>query len=217
MLIEHDILERLGTQAAAHKHIYYGMAWSEYESLVNELEENSHLRLTYDQGVLEIMSPKKLHEQITRLVDMIVALLALELGINIDNCGSMTMKEESIESGGEPDSCYYIAHEKQVRGLEEIDLRIHPPPDIVLEIDITSPSLDKMRLYAAMGVVEVWRHDNSGMKFYVLEEGEQGGYKEVEKSRSFPHLRSEMMTRYITIGRSKGTIEMLREVKNEIA
>lgn len=213
MLTEERILNRLTSSATAEKHIYYGIPWKTYLQLLDELGDNSSVRLTYSQGVLEGRVTKRRHEQLTRLVDMVVTLLAFELGMNVDNCGAMTMRVDSIESGGEPDSCFYITHESEVRGVEDIDLQIHPPPDIVLEVDITSPSLDKFELYAAAGVPEVWRHDGDEIKFYALIEGQ---YQITTNSRCFPHLSSEMLEHYIDTGRDEGSTAMLQMVRNEI-
>lgn len=213
MLTEERIFNRLTSSATAEKHIYYGIPWNTYLQLLDELGDDSGFRLTYSHGVLEIMSPKRRHEQLTRLVDMVVTLLAFELGINVDNCGAMTLRVDSIESGGEPDSCFYITNENEVRGVEDIDLQIHPPPDIVLEVDITSPSLDKFQLYAAAGVPEVWRHDGDEMKIYALVEGQ---YQLTTNSGCFPHLSSEMLERYVDTRRSEGSTAMLQMVRNEI-
>lgn len=213
MLVESHVLDRLTANATAEKHIYYGVSWDTYMQLLAELGEDRNVRLTFNRGALEIMSPKRLHEQITRLIDMVVTLLAFELGLNVDNCGAMTLRVESAQRGGEPDSCFYVAHEAAVRGVEEIDLKVHPPPDIVLEVDITSPSLDKFGLYLAARVPEVWRYDGTRMSFYVLREEK---YETIPHSHCFPHLTSAMLERYLTTGREQGSTAMLRMVKSEI-
>ncbi|MBC7910293.1 MAG: Uma2 family endonuclease [Pyrinomonadaceae bacterium] len=213
MLTESHILDRLTANATAEKHIYYGVSWDTYTQLLEELGDDSNVRLTFNRGVLEIMSPKRLHEQMTRLVDMVVMFLAFELGLNVDNCGAMTLRVESVERGGEPDSCFYITNEATVRGVEEIDLQVHPPPDIVLEIDITSPSLDKFGLYVAARIPEVWRYDGAHMSFYVLA-GEQ--YESASNSLCFPHLTAEMLERYLGIGREQGSTVMLQTVRQEM-
>lgn len=213
MLVESHVLDRLTAHATAEKHIYYGVSWDIYLQLIKDLGDDRRVRLTFNRGVLEIMSPKRLHEQVTRLVDMVVTLLAFELGLNVDNCGSMTLRVESAQRGGEPDSCFYIANEAAVRGVDEINLQIHPPPDIVLEVDITSPSLDKFGLYFAARVPEVWRYDGARMSFHVLA-GER--YETAAHSLCFPHLSSAMLERYLTVGREQGSTAMLRMVKNEI-
>ncbi|MGA9995790.1 MAG: Uma2 family endonuclease [Pyrinomonadaceae bacterium] len=213
MLVESHVLDRLTANATAEKHIYYGVSWDTYLQLLEELGNNGNVRLTFNRGALEIMSPKRLHEQITRLIDMVVTLLAFELGLNVDNCGAMTLRVESAQRGGEPDSCFYVANEAAVRGVEEIDLKIHPPPDIVLEVDITSPSLDKFGLYLAARVTEVWRYDGTRMNFFALAKEK---YESISHSRCFPHLTAAMLERYLTIGRTQGSTAMLRMVKDEI-
>jgi Uma2 family endonuclease len=213
MLAESDVLNRLTAVATAEKHIYYGVSWHTYLQLLEELGDDRSVRLTFNRGVLEIMSPKRLHEQITRLVDMVVTLLAFELGLNVDNCGAMTLRVAAAERGGEPDSCFYIANEAAVRGVDEIDLQVHPPPDIVLEVDITSPSLDKFGLYLAARVPEVWRYDGKHMSFHTLA-GER--YENASHSLCFSHLTAAMLERYLTIGREQGSTAMLQAVKSEM-
>jgi Uma2 family endonuclease len=213
MLVESHILDRLTANATAEKHIYYGVSWDAYLQLLEDLGDDSKVRLTFNHGVLEIMSPKRLHEQITRLIDMVVTLLAFELGLNVDNCGAMTLRVAAAERGGEPDSCFYIANEAVVRGVDEINLQAHPPPDIVLEVDITHPSLDKFGLYLAARIPEVWRYDGEHLSFHALT-GEQ--YESASSSLCFPHLTGAMLERYLKIGREQGSTAMLQAVKSEI-
>lgn len=213
MLAESHILDRLAVHATAEKHLYYGVSWDTYLQVREVIGDDSNVRLTFSHGVLEIMSPKRPHEQITRLIDMVVSHLAFDLGLNVDNCGAMTLRFESAQRGGEPDSCFYLANESAVRGLEEIDLAIHPPPDIVLEVDITSPSIDKFGLYLVAQIPEVWRFDGSHMKFYVIA-GEK--YETISNSLSFPSLTPEMIEGYLRIGRQQGSAAMLNQVKLDI-
>ena len=144
---------------------------------------------------------------------MVVTLLAFELGLNVDNCGAMTLRVASAQRGGKPDSCFYIANEAAVRGVDEIDLQVHPPPDIVLEVDITSPSLDKFGLYLAANIPEVWRYDGAHMSFHTLA-AEQ--YEIYSSSLCFPHLTAAMLERYLTIGREQGSTAMLQAVKGDL-
>lgn len=213
MLAELDILDRLSAAATAEKRIYYGVAWDDYLRLLDELGDGAHLRVTFDRGVLEIMSPKSEHEELARLIDLVLAYIAFEQNQNVKNCGSMTMHTVAVERGGEADSSYYVATESQVRGVKNIDLTVHPPPDIVLEIDITSPSLDKFPLYTALRVPEVWRYDGERMQFYLFVEGK---YQPSTHSLSFPHLSSAMLERYLSIGCREGSSAMLRITKAEI-
>lgn len=214
MLAEIHVFDRLAAHASAEKRIYYGIAWRDYIRLLDELSDDSHIRLTFDHGVLEVMSPKALHEELVRLIDMIVTYIAFASGQNVKNCGAMTMRARQAERGGEPDSCFYIAHEPQVRGLDDIDLQVHPPPDIVLEIDITHPSLDKFGLYAAVLVPEVWRYKDGQMQFYVLGED---AYQSATFSNAFPRLSPAMIERYLAVGRTAGSSAMFRLITAELS
>jgi Uma2 family endonuclease len=213
MLAESHILNQLALNATAEKRLYYGVSWNTYLQVHQVLGDDSNVRLTFSHGVLEIMSPKRPHEQITRLVDMVVTLLAFELGQNVDNCGAMTLRFESAQRGGEPDSCFYLANEAVVRRLQKIDLQVHPPPDIVLEVDITNPSLDKFGLYVAGRIPEVWRFDGLRMSFYALVDEK---YEIIQTSLSFPTLTAEMLESYLRIGREQGSATMLKQVKLDI-
>jgi Uma2 family endonuclease len=214
MLVEPHILDRLTANAIAEKHIYYGVSWDTYLQLLEELGDERSVRLTFNHGALEIMSPKRLHEQITRLIDMVVTVLTFELGLNVDNCGAMTLRVASAQRGGEPDSCFYVANEALVRGVDEIDLQIHPPPDIVLEVDITHPSLDKFGLYQAARIPEVWRYDGEHVSFHRLA-GEQ--YEIALSSLCFPHLTAAMLESYLKVGREQGSTAMLQNVRRDIS
>ena len=129
-----------------------GVSWDTYERLLTDLENQSAPRLTYDRGLLEITKPSGEHERYNRAVALLVEVLAEELNIDVDNLGSTTFRREDIERGFEPDSCFYIQNADKVRGKARIDLTTDPSPDLVIEIDITSGSLDKFPIYAQVGV-----------------------------------------------------------------
>ncbi len=115
--------------------------------------------MAYDQGVLEIMSPSMRHETIKRLIGRMVEMFTLELDIEIRSVSSTTFNREDLEKGIEADECYYIRNAESIRGIEEIDLAIHPPPDLAIEIDISRSSQIKTGIYAALQVSEVWQYD----------------------------------------------------------
>lgn len=130
------------------------------------------------------------------------------------NCGSMTMHAVAVKRGGEPDSNYYIQSDPLVRGVKNIDLAIHPPPDVVLEIDITSPSLDKLGLYAALDVPELWRHDGTRLEFHKLT---PTGYVAIKHSIAFPDLSAETLMEFLHTGQTEGTTAMLRGIQIKLA
>ena|SRR5688572_28644227 len=144
--------------------------WETYERLLKDLEQCSVPRLTFDRGVLEIMSPFSDHEESNRNLSLLVEIFAEELGIEIRNLGSTTFKREELQRGFEPDSCFYVQNEPQIRNRQRIDLRVDPPPDLVIEVDLTSNSMDKFPVFASLGVPEVWRLTDSEVQVFGLDE-----------------------------------------------
>jgi len=142
------------------------VSWETYERLLAENLDHSSPRFTYDGGVLEIISPSAAHEWYNQLVSDLVKLLARELRIDVLSLGSTTFKREEAEKGFEPDSCFYVTHAKQLRGKERIDLAIDPPPEIVVEVVVTHPSLSKFPTCAAFSVPEIWSYDGNRLRIY---------------------------------------------------
>jgi Uma2 family endonuclease len=151
--------------------VLYHVSWDTYERLLHDYEQCSSPRFTYDRGILEIMSPFSEHEAFGRFLDFVLAAWADATDTLVRITGSTTYKREDLQRGFEPDSSYYIQHEAAVRGKERIDLRVDPPPDLVVEIDITHSSLDKLSIYAQVGVPEVWRYDGARLHLLVLRKG----------------------------------------------
>jgi Uma2 family endonuclease len=141
--------------------------WETYEKL-RAVDRNRNVRMTYDDGDLEIISPSKLHERIADLLGLLIRIWAEELHISLQGCRSMTFKRKDLKKGFEPDNCYYIQHEARVRDREELDLLIDPPPDLAIEVDVTSSSAGRMPLYAAIRVPEVWRWKDEVIQVFKL-------------------------------------------------
>jgi Uma2 family endonuclease len=165
------------------KLILDNVSWEEYTRLLRNFE-GRHLRLTYDRGILEIMTLSYEHEGIGRFLGRIVVTLTEELNLPIKQGGSTTIRRRKKKKGLESDNCYWIAHEADVRNNKVIDLRIDPPPDLALEVDITRSSMDRMRIYAGLKVPEVWRWDKNGLAFLVLDPA--GKYDTAATSPTFP-------------------------------
>jgi Uma2 family endonuclease len=140
---------------AEHRVILHNTSWETYERLLEERGDSRVPRLAYDRGELEILSPSAEHERVAYFVVLLVAVLAEEMCVNAYGVGSTTYKRGDIGLGFEPDASFYIENEERVRGKPRIDLYEDPPPDLVIEVDITSPSLDKFPIYARLGVHEV--------------------------------------------------------------
>jgi len=133
-----------------------------------------------------MMTPSKRHEQFGYLIGRLIDVWTEELGIDVQSCRTVTFKREDIQRGLEPDNCYYIAHELTVRNKEELDLSVDPPPDLAVEIDLGASMTDKMSIYAAFKVPEVWLYDGRKLVFYLFDA--QGKYLASPSSISFPQL-----------------------------
>lgn len=157
--------------------------WETYESILEAHRDRSVPRFTYDRGRLEIMSPSAKHEELNRDAARLVDIIAEEKDIDLRGLGSTTFRREGFDRGFEPDSCFYIQSVERIRGKTEIDLTLDPPPDLVIEIDITSPSINKFPIFAQLGVPELWRYDGNRWIIAVLK-GEE--YVERDESVALP-------------------------------
>jgi Uma2 family endonuclease len=164
-----------------------GIRWQTYEMILRDLGDHSRLRLTYDRGRLQIMSPLPVHERWAQQLALFVRVLAATSRLPFVCFGSMTIRREDLQRGLEPDSCFYLASWHRVRGKRELDFRTDPPPDLAIEIDVTRSSLDRMSVYAALGVPELWRYDEKALRCY--HRNDQGIYDECPNSRAFPLVR----------------------------
>jgi Uma2 family endonuclease len=195
---------------AEERIILRDVSWQTYQQLLANYADNSAPRFTYDRGVLEIMSPSEPHERPNRLIALMVEIIAEELNIDVMDLGSTTFDREDLQRGFEPDSCFYIQNEPRIRGKEEIDLTVDPPPDLVIEIDITNSSLNKLPIFAQLGVPEVWRYDgNRVIIFHLIEDD----YSERDHSIAFPFLTSSVIANFVQRGRAERRTVWLRALR----
>ena len=174
--------------------ILNNIRWETYQYLVQDSEEQPNKRLTYDRGILEIMTPLPEHEVYKKLIDRFVLVMVEEMNKEMRSLGSCTWSRQDLKQGLEPDECYQINHEEAVRGKLNIDLNFDPPPDLAIEIDITSSSLNRMSIYEALGVAEVWRFDGQFLSIYQLVDGI---YQMSDKSGVFPFIKGEDIMRFL--------------------
>ncbi|WP_354635499.1 Uma2 family endonuclease [Planktothricoides raciborskii] len=186
------------------------ISWHTYEQLLAEMEDNRTIRLCYDRGLLEIMTPLLDHENPKEILTALVGVLAEELNIEIMRAGSTTLKRPDLAKGAEPDSSFYIQNERLVKGKSRIDLTTDPPPDLVIEIYVSSSSVDREGIYAAMGVPEIWRCDRGVVKFLQLEAGK---YIMVERSLAFPLLSVTELTKFFSQSQTLGETTLLRSFR----
>lgn len=193
------------------------VSWQEFEAILEDLGEHRASRVAYDNGTLEIMTPLPEHETNKELVSDLVKALLEELDIEFCSLGSTTFKNEEMNKGIEPDNCFYIQNEAAVRGKNRLDLTVDPPPDLALEIDITSRT--HPNIYEALAVPELWRFENGKLQINVLQEGK---YIKCEYSLNFPNLPLiEIIPQYLnqcrTLGRNKTLRAFRAWVREEIA
>lgn len=195
---------------AEQRTVLHNISWQTFETLLKETGEDRDSRFAYDCGTLEIMTPLYEHENPKVQFDRFILVLAEELEIEIKSAGSTTLKRKATNRGIEPDNCYYIQTEPTVRGRQELDLETDSPPDLAIEIDITSSSVNKFRIYSTLGVPELWRYNGRDLKFYQLREGQ---YVECEFSSVFPLVSVAEMSRFIEQSKTIGEIALLKSFR----
>jgi Uma2 family endonuclease len=194
--------------------VLQGIEWRTYSRLLRLFEERRSIRLTYDRGDLEIMTLSPEHENLNLLLNHLVVAAAEELGLEIASYGSMTIRRRGRRRGLEADQCYWIANEPRMRGRNRIDLRKDPPPDLVIEVDVSRSSLNRMAIYAALGVPEVWRLDQQGFSILVL--GANGEYAAGTNSISFPVVAATAVATYLALRGQVGENALVRQFRTWI-
>jgi Uma2 family endonuclease len=173
-------------QSSQQRFVFRDADWRMYKELLQILGERP-VRLTYDRGRLELMTLSFGHERSSGLLGRFVEVLTEELNIPLNSSGSTTLNREDLDRGLEGDQSYYLDNEERVRNKEEIDLNVDPPPDLAIEVDVSRSSLNRMSIYVALKVPEVWRYDGEELQAYLL--GPDGKYAVSPTSRHFPFLR----------------------------
>jgi len=172
--------------SAAQRILLTGIRWQTYEAILRDIG-NRPIRLTYDRGALEIMAPTFNHERCKRQLGRIVETLAEELNLPLVSAGSTTFREVDLERGLEPDDCFYLGFTVPlVLGKTRIDLNVDPPPDLALEIDITASFLNRLNVYAALKVPEIWRFNGQRLQVFRLQP--DGQHALVDRSATFPMI-----------------------------
>ena len=173
-----------------------GISWNLYEQLRSN-EENWHVRMAYDDGRLELMSPSLGHERIKRLIGRMIETFTEEMNIPAASCSSTTWQRPDLAKGLEADECYYILNQGRVCGRTEIDLAVDPPPDLAVETEISRSAVRRLRIYASLGVPEVWRWRKKGLTAYSL--GADGKFVEREFSLNLPMLRVKDLQPFLDV------------------
>jgi Uma2 family endonuclease len=186
--------------------MFRDVSWQEFESILVELGEHRAARLAYSKGILEIRMPLPEHEVDKEIIGDMVKILLEELEINRECFGSTTFKRQDMAQGVEPDQSFYIRNYARMIGRRRIDLTVDPPPDLVIEVDVTSKT--QLDAYEALGVPELWRYEDGRLQISVLQEGK---YEAAEISPTFPHLPIvTVFSQFIQQSLTEGTSPALR-------
>ncbi len=194
--------------------VLYNVDWRSYQAIGRALADQPGLRLTYDRGVLEIMTTSPRHEHFKHFLGRLIVAWTEERALPIAGLGSMTFKRRKDLRGLEPDQCYWIAHEAQVRNKDRIDFRVDPPPDLIVEIDISRSSLDRMAIYGIMGVPEVWRYRKQSVAFMARQPN--GRYVKVPQSLSLSPLASADLPPFLALRGTADENAIIRQFRSWI-
>ncbi len=169
------------TKPAEQRVVFRHLSWENYQQILAALGNKRSSRLTFDRGTLEITMPLEQHENALRLIEVFIRVLAEEFDFTLKTMGSTTLSRPDLARSAEPDDCYYIQNQPKVAN-KIVDLSVDPPPDLIVEVDITHTDIDKLNLYANMGVPEFWRYNGRVLRIYQLQDNQ---YVEVENSPTF--------------------------------
>ena len=186
------------------------VSWNEYQRLLDGLDERPRFRLTYNLGDLHIMTKTFRHESFAALFSPLILVLCEELGIEVIGAGTTTLSSENTLSSAEGDDCYYFDHLIEVGEKDRLDLTVDPPPSILVEVDITNPSINKFPIYATLRIPEIWHFDGTVVTFYQLSEME---YLSTTHSVKFPFLPADVLPPLLQQGKKEGTMKMMRNFR----
>jgi Uma2 family endonuclease len=165
-------------------------------------------RATFDGRSIELMTMSPRHEGWKAIIGRLLDTLTEELEIEVAAFGSMTMRRDDLKRGLEPDQCYYVQHEPTVRGRLDLDLEHDPPPDLAIEVEVSRSALDRMGIYARLGIGEVWRFDGESLQVVLLNDA--GRYCPVDASQCFPMLPMEVFARFLRMREGTGDLQLVR-------
>ena len=200
------------SEASETRMVLENVSWETFVALADE-RRGSVPRMTYSEGVLEMMSPKRKRENIGRLIGRMVEAYSEIKGIEILSVASVTVKRSDLKKAYEADESYFVTSIDQVLAKEELDFEVDPAPDLVVEVELTSSAIEKMELFAAMQVREVWRHDGTSVQFY---RWLNGRYNLIQTSVELPGLDAALINRFLEQRLEAGETTFIRAFRREI-
>lgn len=206
----YDIVSELPDDASV---TFNDVSWGEYEELLEQVGEAPGLRISYDNGSLQVMTISSQHEKYASFISSLIAGIRLRLRIDILAFGSATMRKSKSSGGHEPDACFYVQTAPLIGNRIQLDFETDPPPDIVVEIDVHHDSRPRFPVYARLGVPEIWRYDGRAMTIYHLVQdsvhSEALLYVEQDTSNGLPMLTTQILTEMIERMRNEGELTAL--------
>ena len=181
--------------------------WEVYEALMDARGDDPSPLFTYDRGDLEIRAPLARDERLKCLTRRLIQSYTEVRGIDIKSVGATTLLAPPKRRGLEPDDSYYVQNEPLVRGKDDFDITVDPPPDLAVEIDITSSSLDKLAICASLGVPEIWTYDDGLIMYSVSASGQP---VVLEKSKALPDLAPSDLVRFLEMRQSRSETQLVR-------
>lgn len=185
------VVDRIYSKKYPHSVVLRDASWQLYKAMLRDFEEQPS-RVNYDRGTLEVMTLSIEHERFKSVLGLMIGMLALAFHLKVTHGGSSTLKRLSKKKGLEADQCYWVANEAVMRSKKRIDLRTDPPPDLVVEIDVMHSVVDREKIYASLGVPEMWvlrRDAKSGVGAIAAFGLDGKAWQPIDKSKSFPFLQ----------------------------
>jgi Uma2 family endonuclease len=202
------------SESGEQRFVLDAVEWASYVKIADGIGER-HVRVTFDQGSIELMTTSYRHEWWSDRLHTVIKCLAVELNIELQSGGSTTIRREYLARGIEPDQCYFIASAPRVTGPRDFTPEDVPAPDLAVEVDISRSSLDRLGIYAAIGVPEVWRFDGSVLNVYRL--NPQRKYEDRTQSDSFPMLPLDRLAHFLSSSRDLMDTALMRAVREWVA
>ena len=171
-----------------------GLSWDDYTA-ISEIIDDRRLRTFYGDGEMEILMPSSNHEIWVAMLGQFIEMLTMVMKMDRKSGGQTTLRRPDREKGLEPDRCYYLENEPRVREKLKLDLSVDPPPDLAIEIEVSSSVEPRMRVYAGLGVPEVWRYDGQTLSVHQLVPN--GEYVISDRSKFFPFLEMDGLVRFL--------------------
>lgn len=205
MALEHEVLEESGDSRKTEERFVLNTDWRGYSKILDAIGEG-HVRVTYDSGRLELLSPSPEHEMTKSLLSRLVEILLDEGGTGYLLGGSITFRRKGLDKGLEPDECFWLASRQAMIGVKRWNPRIHPPPDLAVEIEVTQSAVSRLPIFAALGVPEVWRCRHGVVRPFGL--GADRAYVPLSQSRVVLGADFDMLSAHVRMADRRDTFEI---------